>query len=170
MKLYMKQKMWSLKQDFNVWDEQKRPVFRVSGSLFSFFRKIQILDAGTGRELALIKEKPTLFLKKMSIYMEGARVATIAQQLRWLSTGLTIDTLDWVVEGNWLDHDYVIKNKQGQELAFISRKWFSLSDSFEINILDQHASQVCLVAVVLTLDLIQDRKQAHNHNSPPSYH
>ena len=47
MKLYMKQKLFSLKQDFNIYDHNQTPLFRVSGKLFSVGRQLRIYDALT---------------------------------------------------------------------------------------------------------------------------
>ncbi|MGF3114721.1 hypothetical protein ACQV2R_04995 [Facklamia sp. P12937] len=44
MKLYMKQKMWSFKQDFDIYDQNKSPIYRVDSKLISIGRKTKILD------------------------------------------------------------------------------------------------------------------------------
>lgn len=57
----MKQKLFSLKQDFNIYDHNQTPLFRVSGKLFSVDRQLRIYDALTNEELAYVKESPFRF-------------------------------------------------------------------------------------------------------------
>ena len=80
MKLYMKQKLFSLKQDFNIYNYNQTPLFRVSGKLFSVGRQLRIYDALTNEELAYVKESPFRFLTQLKVYQGDDYVATIQKR------------------------------------------------------------------------------------------
>ena len=50
MKLYMKQKVFSLRGDFDIYDENQVPVYSVQGKLMSFGRQLRLYDSATGEE------------------------------------------------------------------------------------------------------------------------
>lgn len=80
MKLYMKQKLFSFKQDFNIYDHNQTPLFRVSGKLFSIGRQLRIYDAITDEELTYVKESPLRFLTQLKVYKGNDYIATIQKK------------------------------------------------------------------------------------------
>lgn len=76
----MKQKLFSLKQDFNIYDHNQIHLFRVSSKLFSVGRQLRIYDALTNEELAYVKESPFRFLTQLKVYQGDDYVATIQKR------------------------------------------------------------------------------------------
>ena len=135
MKLYMKQKVFSLKQDFNIYDHNQTPLFRISGKLFSLGRQLRIYDALTDEELAYVKETPFRLLTQLKIYRDNDYVATIQQKLTFFKTKMAIQDLGWTIEGDFLDWHYVIKDADHQTIAEVEAKLLSWSDTFEITLM-----------------------------------
>lgn len=159
MKLYMKQKMFSLKQDFDVVDEDMNPIYHVEGKLFSLGRQLRIYDSQTNAELAFIKQKLMMLLQTMEIYRGEVLQGTVAKKLSFLNPKFEIGHLGWQVEGNFFGYDYQITDDEGFLIATIRAKVWSFVDSFEIEIFDDEdfiVDPVMVLAVVLAIDLTRD--------------
>lgn len=160
MKLYMKQKLFSLKQDFNIYDHNQTPLFRVSGKLFSVGRQLRIYDALTDEELAYVKELPFRFLTQLKVYRGNVYVATIQQKMSFFKTKMVIQDIGWTIEGDFLGWHYVIKDEQNQTIAEVKTKVLSWSDTFELTIDDTQVDPVIVLAVILSIDTIHDKQQS----------
>lgn len=160
MKLYMKQKLFSLKQDFNIYDHNQTPLFRVSGKLFSVGRQLRIYDALTDEKLAYVKELPFRFLTQLKVYRGNVYVATIQQKMSFFKTKMVIQDIGWTIEGDFLGWHYVIKDEQNQTIAEVKTKVLSWSDTFELTIDDTQVDPVIVLAVILSIDTIHDKQQS----------
>ncbi|MGH2079951.1 LURP-one-related/scramblase family protein [Aerococcus urinaeequi] len=160
MKLYMKQKLFSLKQDFNIYDHNQIPLFRVSGKLFSVGRQLRIYDALTDEELAYVKESPFRFLTHLKVYKGNDYIATIQQKMTLFKTKMTIQDIGWTIQGDFLGWQYVIKNEKNQTIAEVKAKMLSWSDTFEITIDDTQVDPIIVLAIILAIDTIRDKQQS----------
>jgi len=156
----MKQKLFSLKQDFNIYDHNQTPLFRVSGKLFSVGRQLRIYDALTDEELAYVKELPFRFLTQLKVYRGNVYVATIQQKMSFFKTKMVIQDIGWTIEGDFLGWHYVIKDEQNQTIAEVKTKVLSWSDTFELTIDDTQVDPVIVLAVILSIDTIHDKQQS----------
>ncbi|MFE2776229.1 LURP-one-related/scramblase family protein [Aerococcus urinaeequi] len=160
MKLYMKQKLFSLKQDFNIYDHNQTPLFRVSGKLFSFGRQLRIYDVLTNEELAYVKESPFRFLTHLKVYKGTDYIATIQQKMTLFKTKMTIEDIGWTIQGDFLGWQYVIKNEKNQTIAEVKARMLSWSDTFEITIDDTQVDPIIVLAIILAIDTIRDKQQS----------
>lgn len=156
----MKQKLFSLKQDFNIYDHNQTSLFRVSGKLFSVGRQLRIYDALTDEELAYIKESPFRFLTQLKVYQGNDYVATIQQKMSFFKTKMVIQDIGWTIEGDFLGWHYLIKDEQNQTIAEVKTKVLSWSDTFELTIDDTQVDPVIMLAIILSIDTIRDKQQS----------
>lgn len=156
MKLYMQQKVFSLKQDFDIFDVTQRPVYHVEGKLFSFGRQLSIYEAGTQRQLAEVKQKLLSFTPTMEVYVAGRLLCTIRKKITFFKPRYEVSHLDWQIEGDYFAHDYSILEGDGTIIADINKKFFSWSDTFEFDIYYEDIDPVNVVAVILAIDLAMD--------------
>jgi len=157
MKLYMKQKVFSLKQDFEIYDENKQAYFRVDGQLLSIGRKMRIFDARTEEEVAFIKEIVLTLFAKMEVYRQDELVAVIKQKFSFLRPKFEIEEIGWHIEGDFWGYNYAILDTNGATVASIQKKILSWSDTYEFEINDDKDT-VTVMAVILAIDAIRDRK------------
>ncbi|KAF3302830.1 hypothetical protein FPV21_00935 [Carnobacterium sp. PL12RED10] len=160
MKLYMKQKLFSLKQDFNIYDHNQTPLFRVSGKLFSFGRQLRIYDVLTNEELAYVKESPFRFLTHLKVYKGNDYIATIQQKMTLFKTKMTIEDIGWTIQGDFLGWQYVITDEKNQTIAEVKARMLSWSDTFEITIDDTQVDPIIVLAIILAIDTIRDKQQS----------
>ena len=153
MRLYMKQKMISITQGFNIMDENGSPVFKVKGELLTIGRKLHLLDL-EGNELAFIRQKLLTILPKMYIYQNGQEIAIVKRELTLLRPRFVIEGLDWVIQGDYLAHDYSIL-VGNHPICRIHKVWLALGDCFEIDV-DESVDLIPVIAVILAIDYCTD--------------
>ena len=156
----MKQKLFSLKQDFNIYDHNQTPLFRVSGKLFSVGRQLRIYDAITNEELAYVKESPFRFLTHLKVYKGNDYIATIQQKMTLFKTKMTIEDIGWTIQGDFLGWQYVITDEKNQTIAEVKAKMLSWSDTFEITIDDTQVDPIIVLAIILAIDTIRDKQRS----------
>lgn len=151
MKLYMKQKVFSLKDRFYIKDEQGNDRYYVEGEFFSIGRKLHLYDMN-GNELAFIQQKVLTFLPRFFVYMNGKNVAEIVKEFTFLRPKYSINGLGWNVDGDIWSHDYSVLDN-GRNVASVHKAWFSWGDSYEIDISNRE-EEVLTLAVVLAIDAV----------------
>lgn len=156
MKLYMKQKMFSLRGDFAIYDANQVPIYKVEGKLMALARQLRLLDGETGEELAFVKQQLFTLMPKMFVFFQGEQIAAISKKFTFLKPSYEISEIGWSIEGDYWAHDYTIYDANGQVVADLNKKMFSWSDTFEINIVQEDIEPAMVVAVVLAIDAVMD--------------
>lgn len=151
MKLYIKQKMFSFKSRFTIKDQYKNDQFFVEGEIFSLGHKLHVFDENE-QEIALVKQKLLSFLPKYEVYLDNKLVTTIDQELTLIKHKHTLRGLQWQVAGDIFHHEYQI-TERNKTIATISKVWFSMSDSYEIDICETKNTEL-VVAIVLAIDCV----------------
>ena len=149
MKLYLKQKVFSIGDKFTLYDEAGNDRYYVQGEVFSFGKKLHILDTA-GNELAMIRQKLMTFLPRYSIEIGGTPVAEVVKKFTFFHNEYAIEGLGWVVHGNMFDHEYELYSGD-QLIAQVRKEWFTFGDAYEIDI-SPNAHLVTALAVVLVID------------------
>ena len=160
MRYLMRERILSWGDDFTIKDEAGREAFYVDGKVFSFGDKLSFKDRD-GKEVALIDQKLLSFGPQYEIVRGGTTVAVVKKQLFTLFRArFTVDVPgpdDLEAKGNFLEHEYVFE-RDGRDVARISKKWLSLSDSYAIDINDGEDDVVILAAAVV-IDLVSHPDQ-----------
>jgi uncharacterized protein YxjI len=151
----MKERILSWGDDFTIKDESGRDAFYVDGKVFSFGDKLSFQDM-KGNELARIDQKLLSFGPQYDIERGGKTVATVKKHLfTFFRHKFTVDVPgpdDLEAQGSFLDHEYTFE-RRGREVARVSKRWFSLSDSYGIDINDGE-DDVLILASAVVIDLV----------------
>jgi uncharacterized protein YxjI len=161
MKLYIKQKVFSWGAKFNITDENGEERYRVEGEVFTLGKKLHVYDM-SGEEVAFIQQKLLSLMPRFYVYVDGVKIAEILKELTFLKPRYIILGKGWMVEGDFLAHDYRII-EENREIAGVHKVWMSWGDSFELDIYDTQ-DEVGLIAVILTIDAVMD-----SNNNSTSY-
>lgn len=151
MKLYIKQKVFTIGDNFEVFDEYQNTVFKVSGQLFSFLSKFHLKDT-SGNEIFSI-EKRISFGPQYEIKNGGRTVALIKKQIAFFNANFDIHAFTgdtFVVDGNVFGWDFTI-TKNGLPYAKLSKQLLSWGDSYEIDVYDD-AELAFATAIVVAID------------------
>ncbi len=161
MRLYIKQRVLSLRAKFDITDEFGEVRYLVEGEVFTIGRKLHIYDS-SGEEVAFVRQKVMSIMPRFHVFVNGEQIVEILKEFTFLKPRYHIIGKGWVVEGDLLQHDYSIMS-DGEEIAKVHKVWMSWGDSFELDITDSH-DEVGLIAVILAIDAVMD-----SNNSSGSY-
>jgi len=156
----MRERVLSWGDDFTIKDDAEREAFYVDGKVFSFGDKLSFKDKD-GKEVALIDQKLLSFGPQYEIIRGGTTVAVVKKQLFTLFRArFTVDVPgpdDLEAKGNFLEHEYVFERDR-RDIARISKKWLSLSDSYAIDI-NEGEDDVVILAAAVVIDLVSHPDQ-----------
>lgn len=157
MKLYMKQKVFSWRDRFKVWDESGNVRYSVEGEFFTLGKRLHIYD-GQNAEIAFIKEKIWSFLPRYFVYLGGEQRAEIVKKLSLFRPKYEVAGPGWEISGDIWAHDYEIL-EQGRPIVRIHKKWMSWGDSYELDIADSR-NELLTLAIVLAIDCVMASETA----------
>ena len=165
MKLILKEKILSILDSFNVYDENDDIYFKVKGKV-ALTHKQAIYDA-KGRELGVVKEKIIDILPTFNLYKDGEKVGECKKKLTVIKPKFEIDFNGWDIKGNWLEWDYSIVDKAGRNVAVISKKLLRLTDTYVIDVKDE-ADALDALMVVLAIDAEKCRRETNDNKKEAS--
>ena len=156
MKLYMREKVFTLNERFTVRDEWGNDKYYVEGEFFSLGKKLHLLNT-QGEEVAFIRQELLTLMPRYTVSVAGRELATIRKEFTLFFQRYAIDGLGWEVDGSVMMHDYVI-TKNGRTIVRITKEWFTWGDSYVLDIADP-ADELVALAVVLTIDCVAEASQ-----------
>jgi uncharacterized protein YxjI len=154
--------------DFDITDESGNPVYHVDGKVLSLRDRLVIEDTA-GREVASVHRQLVALRRTYTISIGGDKAAEMRKKLfSPFVDKYTIDVPgphDLTMRGNLLDHEYTVE-RDGDEVASVSKKWFSVRDTYAVRIAEGE-NDLLVLAAVLALDLAQaaeekDDKEKHD--------
>lgn len=150
----MKQSLFSFGDDFTIRNESGNDVYFVDGKVFCLGNQLSFQDMQK-RELAYIKQKLLSWGPTYEIYRDGSRVAEVRKHLFTLfRCTFTVDVPgpdDLVAEGNLLDYEYTFM-RGTSVVATISKKWFTWTDSYGVEIAEGE-DDILILASTVVIDM-----------------
>ncbi|CAF0932105.1 unnamed protein product [Rotaria sordida] len=164
----IREKIFSLGDNFKIKDELGRDVFTVRSKIFSFGNKLILEDmAGNG----LLKIHQEIFHLHPTYNILSARdgdsdrpLANIKKKFSFLHQKFDIQSAygQYAIEGlDIFAHSFVL-TKQGQVVATISKAFFSLADTYGVEIA-ANEDQIFILALVIVIDQILYDKKGDHH-------
>jgi uncharacterized protein YxjI len=164
MRYAVKEKLFSIGDDFWITDETGARAFFVDGKVLRLRQTLEIQDPG-GRVLVTVRKKLIAMHESMEIEEDGALAATVRRALiSPLHHRSTVDLADGSqldVTGSVLDKEFEIA-AAGQVLARISRAWFRARDTYGVEVAPGQ-DDVLFLAIAVALDRIRRDDEARDH-------
>ncbi|MFH0792566.1 MAG: LURP-one-related family protein [bacterium] len=160
MKYKMRQRILSLSDRFDITDQNDRICYQVQGKILSLGKKLYLRDAD-GKDLYYIEQKLLRFLAEYDIFYQNEVVLKVKKRLSFLRPKFDVKAADgtWDVEGNFWDHEYALR-RNGVTLAQISKSYFTLSDTYGINIQDDvDFDPAAIIALAIVIDMVCHEKR-----------
>ena len=155
MRYLMRERILSLGDDFTIKTADGDDAFFVDGKAFSFGDKLSFKNM-EGTELVRIDQKLLSIGPQYEIIRGDETIAVIRKKLFTLFRArFTVDVPgpdDLEAKGDFIDHEYTFE-RGGREVARVSKKWFSLSDTYAIDI-DEAENDVLILASAVVIDLV----------------
>lgn len=150
MKLYIKQKVFSIRDKFTVEDEDGNDKYFVKGEFVSLRGKLHILDSEK-QEIGEIYSKLISLTPHYILELDGVKKAEIVKEITLFKPNFKIKGTDIRIKGNIFDHDYDLFDGK-EKIMEIRKKWISLGDSYVLNILDEKYELLAL-GIALAIDM-----------------
>lgn len=147
--LYMKQKVFSWTDRFNIKDELEQDRYFVEGEFLSWGKKLHIYDA-SGAEVAFIRQKVLAFMPRYIVEIDGREVCQIVKRFTFLRPRYELEGLPWHVQGEFLSHEFTLYDGD-REIMRLFKHWFTWGDSYALDIADRENELLCL-CVTLAID------------------
>ena len=155
MNLYIKERVFTWGDKFDVCDQYGTPRYYVEGEVFSWGKKLHVYDR-SGREVAFIRQEMFSFMPTYRVYVNGQEVAQIRRQFTFFRPRYCVDGLGWDVEGNFWEHNYRV-TQNGRQIVAIEKEWMTWGDTYQLSIADS-ANEIIALAVVLTIDCVVEQQ------------
>jgi len=149
MKLLFKQRFFTWFDSYDIYDESGATLFTVEGQL-GWGHTLHINDA-RGEHIATLKQRLFTFLPKFDLYIGEDLVGTITKDFTFFAPAFDVDFNNWRVEGQFMEWDYDILDKFGNQVASISKELFNWTDTYVIDVADPDDALYALM-VVLAID------------------
>jgi len=162
MRYVMKQRLFSLGDDFYIRDSSGNDIFFVDGKAFSFGDQLSFQDL-QHQELAFIRQKLFSWGPTYEIYRNGALAAVVKKELfTFFNCTFTVDVPgpdDLVARGDLMDHEYEFV-RGNERVAHVSKQWLAWSDTYGVDIAEGE-DDILLLASTVVIDMAchGDRKQ-----------
>jgi uncharacterized protein YxjI len=160
MRYLVRERLFSIKDDFWVTDERGDRVFFVNAKVLSLHHTLVLEDA-SGRKLAEIKHKLLTFTDAMSIEHDGQVVATVHKAVfSPLHHKAFIDLTDGgrrEAVGDIIDKEFEVRDGH-RVLARISRKWFRIRDTYGVDVAPGE-NDALMICIAVCLDQIHEAEE-----------
>jgi uncharacterized protein YxjI len=155
----MREKLFSIGDDYWIEDEQGQRVLKVNGKALRV-RETLVIEDPSGRELLKIQERMLSIRDAMTIEdADGGTVATVKKAMisplrdRYKVDVAGGEALD--VQGNIVDHEYEIE-RDGHKVAEVSKKWFRIADTYGVEVAAGEDPVLALAIAVVVDSLSHD--------------
>jgi uncharacterized protein YxjI len=150
----IRERLFSIGDDFDVLDEHGTKVFHVDGKVLSLRNKVVVEDP-SGQEVASVHRHLVAMRPTYEITIGGEKAAEVRKKLFTpFRDKFTIDVPgpdDLEIKGDLLDHEYVI-DRGGHDVAVVSKRWLTVRDTYAVQI-SAGVEPLLILCSVLALDL-----------------
>jgi uncharacterized protein YxjI len=166
----IRERFFSIGDDFDVLDEHGDRVFHVDGKVFTLRNRLVVEDTD-GKELASVFRHLVALRPTYEIRIGGETAAEVKKRLFTpFHDKFTIDVPgpgDLTMRGDLLGHEYKIE-RDGDEVAEVSKRWLTVRDTYAVRLADGE-DPLLIVCSVLALDLAMHR-EAEKHDEEQREH
>lgn len=156
----IREKFFSIGDDFDVLDEHGTKLLHVDGKALSVRNKVVIEDPA-GNEVASVHRHLVATRPTYEITIGGEKAAEVRKKLFTpFREKFTVDVPgpdDLEMSGDLLDHEYVIE-RGGVEVAAVSKRWLTVRDTYAVQVAAGQ-DPLLVIGSVLALDLALAREE-----------
>ncbi|WNI16740.1 LURP-one-related/scramblase family protein [Actinacidiphila sp. ITFR-21] len=160
MKYVVREKMFAIGDDYWIEDERGERAFYVNGKVMRLRDTLELQDPG-GAVVAVIHKKLVSLRDTMLIERGGDTLVTVRKKRLTLFRDVYRAELasgeELEVRGDIIDKEYDIEY-EGDRLARISRKWFTLRDAYAVDVQREDADAGMLIAIAVCVDRLVERE------------
>lgn len=151
MILYIKQKIFSFTDSYNVFDGSLQPIYKVNSEFLAFLSKIHLCDM-RDNELFFIKKRFAFMLAEYEIYKGETLYAEVKQEFSFFKPKLRVTSSygNYEIEGEFFAMDFRV-TRDGMLLGTISKEWMTFGDSYKLEVQNEEDAAF-FTALVIAID------------------
>lgn len=162
MKLFVKEKLFSIHNKYYIYNENEEVEYEIESKFISIGDKTTIYDKNHN-VVAYIEQKIFHLMPHYNVYIKGEYKYQIKKKFKIFKNDYELSNL-YKVDGSIFNLNFTIVNNYGKEIALVNRKFLSIGDKYQIEILDENDIYTILTIIVaITNDI--DRQQANSARS-----
>src|SRR5581483_7682505 len=150
MRYLIREKFFRLGEDSTIMNEAGEPVLEVDGKVLSLHNRLTIRDR-YGNEVAGVYRRLLALRPTYEITRGGQEFAEVRKHLiSPFVDRFTVDIPgpdDLEIEGSIFEHEFTIR-RFGQVVATVSKRWFSLTDTYGVDIAPGQDDVLILASVL----------------------
>lgn len=153
MKYYMKSKIFKLKEDFWIKDENGKEAFFVDNKLISVGLQFNIQK--DNNVLYEVKQRLAL-MPKYEVIKDSEVVASINKKLTFVKDKIKVDSKygELLITGNLFDRNYEIY-KDNKKIVTVKKELLALADNYSIDI--DFKDEAFILSLIVIIDDIRDK-------------
>jgi uncharacterized protein YxjI len=159
----IRERFFDLGEDFDITDDDGNAVYHVDGKVLSLRDRVVLTDPG-GREVASVHRHLVALRPTYEITIAGQPAAEVRKHLFTpFRDRFTIDVPgpdDLELTGDLFDHEFTVE-RDGREVASVSKRWLSLRDTYGVRIAEGE-NHLLILACVLAVELARAREEARD--------
>lgn len=149
MQLLIKQRVFSWRDRYDVYDQSGTPKYEVRAEIFTFGHQIHVFSMD-GREVGSIHQKLFRFLPAFEVVIGGLPAGTVQKRFSFFRPAYDIDFRGWSAEGNLFGWDYDVTDGR-RTVMHISKEPFHWGDTYVLNFADP-ADEIPGLLLVIAID------------------
>jgi len=162
MKLFVKEKLLSMHNRYYIYNENEELTYEIESKVISIGDKTTIYDK-EHNVIAYIEQEIFHFTPHYNVYIEGKYKYQIKKKFHFFKNDYELSNM-YKVEGSTFSLNFTITNNYGKTIALVNRKFLSIGDKYQIEIIDENDIYTILTIIVaITNDV--DRSQSNSSNS-----
>ncbi len=158
MKLLFKQRVFSLLDRMDIFDEDDNVVYTVKSKL-ALGKKLEVYDAND-EQVALLKQKVMSFKPTFEIIFGEQSFGAVVKEFTLMKPVYTLKSMGWRVEGSFWEYNYSITDSNDDVVANIE-KIINFSDTYAIDVVNDEDALLALM-VVIAIDAEKDNRSDNN--------
>jgi len=161
--VYLKQKVFSIRDEFKVYDENQTLLYEAKGKILTLNSRRDLFKAGETQPIYTMKQKVLTFVPTYFLYdSRNEQVAKMAQQLLAFfgaKFNLVIKEKKYDIKGDFFGFNFSISDEAGLVVQ-ITKKFLSWGDTYQIAIDDKFDTAMAISVVLMIDDFIDDQRRA----------
>jgi uncharacterized protein YxjI len=151
MKFKLNSKLLTLGSNYQIWDEHETLAYVVRGKILSFGHSLSF-ETAEGKQLARIEQRLFKMFPTFDLFLGEKKFATISKKFSWINKKFLLDVPgpnDYEVEGDFWNYEYEFRRPSDGLVASVSRKYFSMTGIYGVEMNKQEDAVSILSTVVV---------------------
>jgi uncharacterized protein YxjI len=154
-KLYLKQKVFAIREKFTFFDVHQHEVYRARGSLLAMPQRYELIDTNGQAVIEVVRTFFSLMPEfKIVDLVNGTEICKIRKRFRIGRPILDMTTAqgNYLIDGSFWAHDFNVFDRQNRKMINVRKQWISWGDTYEITIDTELVNKHVAAGIVLAID------------------